>query len=752
MKKTPRAALRLSEDRDSGAGRSRDENGATRASGERGAILILAMVYLVAVGLIVAALSTWATNDLNNSTRFASANSLTLAATDMTDVAINYVRYNPVITSSQLADQASPYVACWGGDALQQIPVINGNQIAVWCSTVWNPLSYVTRDVTFVACPISVATQDCVANPLLTAEVRYDDYPPAPARSAPIQDLCSVWCGAGITVVSWKWGTSTTGAVTGVASSMTFTNEPSDTSATGTTQAAVTVDDSSGNAVAGDWVQLSQQSGPTCGTPTPVDGVNAQTSTLSAETNSSGVAEFTSISPQCPGNYTLAAVDGAANATSTNFVVSQQKSVITVTSAAPTNATQGQMSTVAASATASSGDPVAITSATPTICSLTASDYIKYLNLGTCTLDFNDTPSLNPNYAAAVQVTQSFAVGGLAATHVAITLSPVNANGNTIVGASGTTNVTITMTLENAVNAPVTSTSPGTTVVLSDIGCGFFSATNGAAGTCAGQPSLNVNFPTGATTETAYFGDQNIGPDTISAVNGTTNWGSAPLTIQAGAPTQVAISPSTTTPAVSSVTNTTLNFQLEDQFGNAAVSSTGTTLTLSDSGPGFFATSNGTTGTATLNITFASGSGTATAYIGNKTSGADTISADNGASVWATSTLTFAPGAATTVQVTLTPAAPAKSASTNASVALQLLDQFGNHATTSGVSIVLSNSGSGFFDKNSGVTVVGGATTTLTLSTTGGAVTGYFGDNTVQSDTITATGPGFTVTIPPFTV
>ena len=60
----------------------------------------------------------------------------------------------------------------------------------------------------------------------------------------------------GVAVVSWQWGTSTTGAVTGVASSMTFTNEPSDTSATGTTQAAVTVDDSSGNAVAGDWVQL----------------------------------------------------------------------------------------------------------------------------------------------------------------------------------------------------------------------------------------------------------------------------------------------------------------------------------------------------------------------------------------------------------------------------------------------------------------------------------------------------------------
>ena len=36
-----------------------------------------------------------------------------------------------------------------------------------------------------------------------------------------------------------------------------------------------------------------------------------------------------------------------------------------------------------------------------------------------------------------------------------------------------------------------------------------------------------------------------------------------------------------------------------------------------------------------------------------------------------------------------------------------------------------------------------GAKTTLALSTKAGVVTGYFGDNTVQSDTITATGPGF---------
>jgi hypothetical protein len=175
-------------------------------------------------------------------------------------------------------------------------------------------------------------------------------------------------------------------------------------------------------------------------------------------------------------------------------------------------------------------------------------------------------------------------------------------------------------------------------------------------------------------------------------------------------------------------------------------------LALSDSGNGFFATANGTTGASTLNVTFADGVGTATVYFGDEGSGTDIISAKNGASVWATSTLTLAAGAATTVQITLAPTTPPKSNSTSTTVTLQLLDQFGNHATTSGVSLVLSNSGNGFFDARSGLSVAQGATTTLTLTTNAGVATGYFGDNVVQSDTITATGPSFAVSTSPFTV
>ena len=156
------------------------------------------------------------------------------------------------------------------------IQAIDGDQVAVWCSTVWNPLVAQTRTVTFDACPITVSKNECTAtatppnapNWLLSTTVVFDDYPPAPAKSAPIQTLCTVYCGEGMTIVNWQWGSSAAGSTTtGVAASMTFSNEPSDTNAQTPTQAAVTVLDASNDPVVGDTVTLVQQSGPSSGTP-----------------------------------------------------------------------------------------------------------------------------------------------------------------------------------------------------------------------------------------------------------------------------------------------------------------------------------------------------------------------------------------------------------------------------------------------------------------------------------------------------
>jgi hypothetical protein len=146
-----------------GAGRGRGHPTSELHSGEEGAILILALAYLVLISIVVAALTTWVSNDLNNSSKFSSANSITAAASGMTDLAIQYVRYNPLITNSQMvAPATSPLVACWGGTSITAIPVIDGEQVAVWCTTVWTPLVATTRTVTFYACPISVVQRQVI--------------------------------------------------------------------------------------------------------------------------------------------------------------------------------------------------------------------------------------------------------------------------------------------------------------------------------------------------------------------------------------------------------------------------------------------------------------------------------------------------------------------------------------------------------------------------------------------------------------
>ncbi len=732
--------MRLFTRRGEEGARSRPVTRGNRRTREDGAILILALVYLIAVSATVLALSNWATNDLNNSTKFTSANSLTVAASDMMNVAIQYVRYNPLISSSQEIGVPSQPVACWGGEvtdpeATDQLPVIGGYQVAVWCSTTWQPRSFQTRVVTFDACLVDVSANSCQGNNvLLAANVTYDDYPPAPKVLAPIDELCSVWCGSGMTISSWAYGASVPETTGSLAASLSFSNEPSQTTATASTQASVTVDDLNGQPVAGDTVEIVEQSG-------PANGISASTSTLTAVTNSSGVASFTDIVPEYVGSYVLTALDGDVNTNSTSFVVTTQKSVITVSSKAPTSATVGgtPYSPVAA---ATSKDAVIISSATTGVCTVSGG-VVSFGGLGTCTLDFNDPATGNPNFAAASQVTQSFAVGGLVATQVGIALS------SNTPGASGTTNDTITLTLENSVGVAVNS-SGTTTLVLSDIGNGFFATKNATAGTT----TLNVTFTGGTSTasvNTEYFGNETVGPDTISAVNGTTVWGTASLTVQGGAPAEVAIAASPTSPTVSSVTSTALTLQLEDAYGNVATSVAGTTLTLSDSNKGFFASSDGVAGTTTLSVTFAAGTGTATAYYGNTTAGTDMITAKlNGTTTWGSTTVTPVAGPATTVQVVVSLPSPGISKTTNTPVTVQLVDQYGNDVATSGVTLTLSNSGNGFFA--AGTKNGNSGSSPLALMTTSGVVSASFGDDTAQSVTITVTGTGISFTTPPFTV
>jgi hypothetical protein len=199
---------------------------------ETGAVLILALIFLGVVGMVVGSLATWATNDLNNTTQFTSARTLQYAVSSTMNNAIENIRYTPLLGAGQTLS-ASPPAACWGAGSTSELTVNNVN-VAVWCSTAWNPSSAQTRVVSFSACPVtpsqsglsaSALATACVANPTLTSIVTYGDYPPG--FSAPNSSQCIVYCGTSMTINSWVWaGSSATSTVVVPTTTTTTTTVP----------------------------------------------------------------------------------------------------------------------------------------------------------------------------------------------------------------------------------------------------------------------------------------------------------------------------------------------------------------------------------------------------------------------------------------------------------------------------------------------------------------------------------------------
>ena len=187
---------------------------AISAENETGAVLILALIFLIVVGGVVGSLATWATNDLKNTSNFASARSLQYAASSVTETAIADIRYTPLLSTTwnaTLQAPASPPAACWGSGSSSGLS-IDGYNVDVWCSTNWTPSSANSRTVTFYACPVTTAqasqsstaiATSCAANPNLEAVVTFGDYPSGVSRPNPAE--CQVYCGQSMTVNSWLW-------------------------------------------------------------------------------------------------------------------------------------------------------------------------------------------------------------------------------------------------------------------------------------------------------------------------------------------------------------------------------------------------------------------------------------------------------------------------------------------------------------------------------------------------------------------
>jgi hypothetical protein len=175
---------------------------AENAKTERGAILVLALVYIVSISLIVGGIADWAMNDLNNSTHLDSASAKAYAATSAVDVAIQSIRYTPLITQTQ-----SPSVGyCWtpSSGSISELPT-NGYSVAVWCSTVLSLDSSSTRVVNIYACLSTLSAAQCVATgaDIVTVQVTFDDYPAV--GSPALSSICTTTCGESATTDYWNW-------------------------------------------------------------------------------------------------------------------------------------------------------------------------------------------------------------------------------------------------------------------------------------------------------------------------------------------------------------------------------------------------------------------------------------------------------------------------------------------------------------------------------------------------------------------
>lgn len=209
--------------------RGRDAGTAARTRDETGASLIMALMALTVSGLLVGGLASWTASDLNNTVHFNQSRSAQYALSSATQAAVQSIRYSPLLGVGQTLN-ASPPTACSTGATPPSgnVPVTTlateGDQVAVWCSTAWNPTSAVTRIVTLSACltsvdPISGLTSDgssapaasaqssagtCASRPGLQTVVTFDDY--SSNNPGTNYGICTSTCGSGMTVNSWTTG------------------------------------------------------------------------------------------------------------------------------------------------------------------------------------------------------------------------------------------------------------------------------------------------------------------------------------------------------------------------------------------------------------------------------------------------------------------------------------------------------------------------------------------------------------------
>lgn len=183
-----------------------------RCRGDEGATLILALIFLVVVSLVVIGIERWTGNNLANTSKFVSAQSLQSEANSANNLAIQFVRYTFLNTSMDGQAPASCWTTATGATSQyppsgETFPGPSVQPVDAWCMTRFYPADS-RRVVTVSTCKTGVLPPACVGQPLLQTIVSITDLVSGCPALSPVTILTKsdTSCGATMKILDWQFG------------------------------------------------------------------------------------------------------------------------------------------------------------------------------------------------------------------------------------------------------------------------------------------------------------------------------------------------------------------------------------------------------------------------------------------------------------------------------------------------------------------------------------------------------------------
>jgi hypothetical protein len=190
--------------------RARTDESSFVGRDEDGAVLILAIIFLMVVSLVITAILTWAGTSLTATGSFQTERDTEYGATAAVNLAVQTTRTTfDAGSPAPFLNNPTPELC-----ATYATPGGGSTSVHVYCTMVWQPYSSNTRVFTYSAC-LSGSSADasgtsCAAAPLLQARFAFYDYPSAAASISSTPQECQPVssggaCGQNVAQLSWQW-------------------------------------------------------------------------------------------------------------------------------------------------------------------------------------------------------------------------------------------------------------------------------------------------------------------------------------------------------------------------------------------------------------------------------------------------------------------------------------------------------------------------------------------------------------------